>query len=174
MVVGALAIILVLILILVWQGRNNTATGPSQDELDAAQKRIDQSQANLQNNPNAAKDQAYANYMALGANKAVLGKYGEARDAYWQAIGIFPDNAAPWGELYYAHNALGAYNDAKGAIDKAIELNNSNAQFWHWKIELMRDHFSYSGSQLKVLCGQALDKTTNSSDIKTLCAPYQK
>jgi tetratricopeptide (TPR) repeat protein len=54
---------------------------------------------------------------------AELNRWGDCEIAARKSVGIFPDNAAPWGNLALALNKLGKTKEAVAAIDRAMQLD---------------------------------------------------
>ncbi len=110
--------------------------------------------------------------MQIGIQHYALGEYALAQERYNAASKILPDNPTVWSELYVVENVMGDYVSARTHILKAIELNPASAQYWRWRIDIEKDHFSPAPAIVEDLYAQALSKTNENVEILAMQARY--
>lgn len=94
-------------------------------------------------------DERYKLLVDRGVQYYSLGMLVEARDSYQRAAEILPKNPTAWAELYHTELLMENFIRANRAIDKALEINNSNPQYWIWKIENAKDHLSATDAEIE-------------------------
>lgn len=110
--------------------------------------------------------------MQIGFEQYALGEYAKARSSYLEANKLMPTNPTAFAELYVVESAMGDYENAKRHLQKAIEINPSNAQYWRWIITLRADAFQDSPEELKKYYLDGLEKTRDHVDIVTMYAQF--
>lgn len=120
----------------------------------------------------SSDEEKYKAHMQLGFEYLPLGEYEKAREQYLKASSILPDNPTPWAELYVVERNMQDYENARFHLEKAIELNPVNVQYWRWRIELERDYFTASNDMLDALHKEGLDKTGQNIDMIVLYAYF--
>lgn len=126
------------------------------------------SSSNIENN----KTDLYKLEMELSSQYKLRGRLLDSKNTLLQASKLLPENSTPWGELYNVENLRGDYDSASKSIQKAIELNPSNSQYWRWYIELKQGPLKTEESELLDIYSQAVDKTSGNIDIITIYASY--
>lgn len=144
--------------------------GLTADEKAVFQKKITELETALKD----AKDTntKFKLTMQIGIQHYALGELALAKEQYMIAAKILPDNPTVWSELYVVENAMTDYQSARAHIQKAIDLNPASPQYWRWKIDLEKDHFSPTPKMIEDLYTEALAKTNNSAEILSLEARY--
>ncbi len=144
--------------------------GLTDQEKQASNERI----SVLENKLKAAnkEEEKYTLELQLGFEYFAIGEYSKSRSHHLEASKIMPQNPTPYAELYVVESSMGDYENAKRHIQKAIELNPSNAQYWKWIITLRTDIFKDSPDEIKNYYIDALAKTNSHVDILTAYAQF--
>ena len=94
-------------------------------------------------------DERYKLLVDRGVQYYSLGMLVEARDSYQRAAELLPKNPTAWAELYHTELLMENFIRANRAIDKALEINDGNPQYWIWKIENAKDHLSATDKEIE-------------------------
>lgn len=142
-------------------------------EKQGIQKQLDDAEAALKNLPaNASGEQRYRGYMQVGLINYELGQYSKAQEVYKEAQKLDPNNPIAYHELFVVENAMHDYGAAKTDIEKAVQLAANNPQYWRDRVELVRNHFNPTNSEIEKLYQDALTATNNSVDVITSYAQF--
>lgn len=84
-----------------------------------------------------------------------LGQYDQAIYLYNEAL-VHLKSDKVYSGLYYAYSAKGDWVQAQASLDKAIELNSLNGDYFKWKITLLDEKTSVKYAELKKVYDEAM------------------
>jgi tetratricopeptide (TPR) repeat protein len=116
-------------------------------------------------------DEKYSGYMNKGFQLYGLGKLNDAKEAFIAAQKI-KAGVNPLAALYEVYVEMNNYNEAKVAIQQAIDIHPANADLWKKYIILEKEKLNASNDTVSSLYAEAVVKTSNSIDILTTYAAY--
>jgi Tfp pilus assembly protein PilF len=142
----------------------------TQQELDSAHKIIEDLQQKI--NAEQSDTEKYKLLLALGAEQNRIGELVDAKESFFRASKILPENGVPVGLLFQVENSMHDFKSAKLTIEKATQLNPTSGLFWKWRVELMQSAFDASKDEADALYQEGLQKANNSIDLLASYAPF--
>lgn len=103
-------------------------------------------------------EQRFNNTMTNARNAIGQKDYKAAIKQYQLALKYQPKADTAYIGLYVAYGAQGSWIEARNALDKAIDLAPSNADYWKWKITLLDEKTDSSYETLVSLYDDGMTK----------------
>ncbi len=119
--------------------------------------------------PNADNKDRYRIYAGLATAKYRLGKYAEALTALDQVAAENQDRSELLALYANIYKDMGDIAQAKSSIKRALDLDNTNSQYWLTYIELSGDQ---GNDAVNSLYQEALNKTGGNIGIITAYAAF--
>lgn len=133
--------------------------------------KISEMQSKLEDG-NPSDQDRYQYLIELGNSYRGIGELKQARGAYLDATRSMPDNPVAWYELATLEILMEAKQLAQMHIEKAIELNPSNAQYWQSYLVLIDNNPDVTKSLVEEKFNQAIRGTNGNADLIAMYASF--
>ncbi len=151
-------------------------TGLSQTDREIFEGRVRESKSKIENfTGDTSVEEKFRTYVYLARAQFSLGNLVDAEKNYEEAIDLDYDGSllsGAWYELFSVRYHRQDYENAKEAIQKAIDLAPNNVEYWRALVDLEHDGFKASDETIKNLHLFAIQESDNHPDIIAMYAIY--
>jgi tetratricopeptide (TPR) repeat protein len=147
----------------------------SQEDREKAEHRLSEAIAALEQvNQDVGVEDIFNKHMDVGRAYYILGHYKEAEENFKKALEYLPVHGGAWSTLAELQTDMGKYEDARTSINKAIETDPSDADYWKRYLILAEEKLNISPAGMDNFYNEAFFKTNFHIDIITAYASYQE
>lgn len=169
-------IIILLVLIVgfsvffVFKKSNNTGTELQENVVQEQDKNMVEENKNISSDTTPQltdNDQKFNTAMRKAQDYLAKGDYSLAIDNYNQAL-KYKNSDLPYSGMFNVYSAQKKWTKAEESLNKAIELNAGNADYWKWKLSLLDDKTETSFDKLKTVFEEGFGKIYPNTRINLL------
>jgi len=148
-----------------------TATNLTSDQQNQFQQKID-NLMKIVNDKNSSAAQVTGAWLQIGINYETLGQRDKEEAAFLKAAETDPKSYLPWSNLGSLYIETKNYAKAAGALQKALDLNDSDPQLWLKWIDFNIYQIGTDDKHIRLLFNDAYKYTHNSDLLLRQGAAY--